>query len=64
MTGKVVSGTHGWRAEQAWPLALYVPHVFWRLVVALEKVYEPYGVRIELDNTLRSDSSGAARDQL
>lgn len=58
LSGKVIIATHGWRAEQAWPLSLRVPHVFWRYAAELEEAYGIFGVKVELDNTVRAEAKG------
>ena len=46
--GKVIDGSQGWRAEKGRIVRLYVPHICWRLVEPLERLYR---VPVELDNT-------------
>lgn len=58
LSGKVIVATHGWRAEEAWPVSLRVPHVFWRFAAGIENAYGAYGVKVELDNTLREGATG------
>jgi hypothetical protein len=47
--GGVVPGSHGWRAEWAYPVELYVPFEAHRIADALE---EAYGVPVKLQNVL------------
>lgn len=49
MTGKVIPGTQGWRAEKARIVRLFVPFEHYRYVAPLEALYR---VPVVLDNTL------------
>lgn len=49
MSGRVIPGTQGWRAQRGRVHKLYVPYEKWRLVNPLKEVY---GVDVELSNTL------------
>ena len=53
LTGKVIPGTQGWRAEKGRIVRLYVPHDFWRLAKPLG---EAYRVPVELSNTFAAES--------
>jgi hypothetical protein len=48
LTGKVIPGDQGWRAEKGRIVRLYVPFEHWAYVDRLEQVYE---VPVLLDNT-------------
>lgn len=52
MDGQVVVATLGWRGENAWPISVLVPHLFWKYATPLAAEYGPYGVEVRLDNTL------------
>lgn len=52
MSGKVIPGTQGWRAQKARVQKVYVPYTRWRLA---EEIAAAYGVPVELDNTLKED---------
>ena len=47
--GKVIPGTQGWRAAEAWPVRLYVPYDKWQVVKPLR---DAYNIPVELDKTL------------
>lgn len=49
LSGKIIPGTQGWRAQKARPVKLFVPYEKWRLVDALERTYN---IPVELSNTL------------
>lgn len=49
LSGKVIPGTQGYRAQKARIKKVYIPFEKWRL---LEKIKEVYGVDAELSNTL------------
>jgi len=49
LSGKVIPGTQGWRAQKARIKKVYVPYEKWRL---LKKIEEVYNVECELSNTL------------
>jgi hypothetical protein len=51
LAGKVIPGSHGFRAARARVVRLYVPFVEWELAVELRSAY---GVPVGLDNTLRA----------
>lgn len=53
MSGKVIPGTQGWKAQEVWPVKLYVPFEFWRYVKPLQ---EAYGIPVELSRTLEDPS--------
>jgi hypothetical protein len=53
LSGIVIPGSLGFRAERARPLHLHVPYELWRLAGQLCRVYGPDGVEVEVDNTLR-----------
>jgi hypothetical protein len=53
LSGKVIPGTQGWRAQKARIVKVYVPFEKWRL---LEKIKEVYGVEVQLANTLLDKS--------
>lgn len=48
-SGKVIPGTQGWKAQEVWPVHLYVPYEFWRFVKPLK---EAYNIPVELSRTL------------
>lgn len=48
LTGKVIPGTQGWRAEKGRIVRLYVPFHRWRMVEPLAQLYR---VPVLLDNT-------------
>jgi len=49
LSGKVIPGTQGWRAQKARIVRVYVPFEKWRL---MRKIEEVYGVEVVLANTL------------
>ena len=49
LSGKVIAGTQGWRAQKARIKKVYVPFEKWRLMHRIEEVYK---VDCELSNTL------------
>src|SRR5215831_2347307 len=49
LSGKVIPGTQGWRAQKARIKKVYVPFEKWRL---MKKIEEVYNVPCELSNTL------------
>jgi len=50
LAGKVIPGSQGWRAEKGRIVRLFVPHVHFKLVAPLERLYR---VPVLLDNTMR-----------
>ena len=48
--GKVIVGTQGWRAANAYPVQLWVPFEAWTLAAPLE---EAYGVPVGIKNYLK-----------
>ena len=49
LSGKVIAGTQGWRAQKARIKKVYVPFEKWQL---MKKIEEVYNVEVELSNTL------------
>lgn len=49
MSGKVIPGTQGWKAQEVWPVSLEVPFEFWRYVKPLS---EAYNIPVTLARTL------------
>lgn len=58
LAGKVIPGTQGWKAQQVWPVKLYVPYEFWRLVKPLEAAYN---IPVELARTLEKPPRNNSR---
>lgn len=50
--GRMLVGTKGYRAANAYPLKLYVPHLIWEVA---EDGLKEYGVPIALINPFRAD---------
>lgn len=48
-SGKVIPGTQGWRAAEAWPTRLFVPYSKWQVVKPLGAAYN---IPVVLDKTL------------
>lgn len=59
MDGQVVTCSQGWRGQNAWPINVCVPYEHWRLVAPLREAYGPWGVQVDLDNTLVMPEAGA-----
>lgn len=55
MSGKVIPGSQGWRAQEMWPHKLFVPHQFWQLVKPLAAAYN---CPVELSKTLEKRRRG------
>jgi hypothetical protein len=51
--GKVIEGSQGWRAEFAYPIALYCPFECWKIARPFE---QEYGVPVKLLNLLDPDA--------
>lgn len=49
LSGKVIPGTQGWKAQQVWPVKLHVPYEYWRFVQPLR---DAYAIPVELDRTM------------
>ena len=54
LSGKVIPGTQGWRAERGRIARLFVPFHHWKLVEPLEELY---GIPVQLDNTQKTAPS-------
>lgn len=57
MSGKIIPGTQGWRAQKARIEKIYVPFERWKLFRAIEEVYD---VKVELANTLKGSVEDAS----
>lgn len=58
LAGKVIPGSHGWRAEKGRIRKLFVPFHLIEYVAPLERLY---GVTVELTNTFDSDPERLAK---